>query len=100
MLYILHKNPEYATISPDILKRLRLKHGFRYRNRTLATREDAWEVAREVVLQHLKSGQSARYGITYAHSITRMTAKCFISRNQVAAFTQELDPISVALRTA
>ena len=100
MLYVLQRNPEYTAISPDILKRLRLKHGFQYRNRTLATQEAAWEVAREVVLQHLQSGQSARYGITYAHSISQMTARCFISRDQVAALTRELDLVGVEARTA
>jgi hypothetical protein len=41
MLYILQKKPEYTTLSLDILKRLQLKHGFSYRNRTIATQEAA-----------------------------------------------------------
>ena len=65
-----------------------------------AAHKAAWEVAQEVVQQHLKLGQSARYGITYAHSIARMTARCFVSRAQVAAATRKLNPKGVVARKA
>jgi hypothetical protein len=81
MLYILQKKPQYLTLTLKTLKRLQLKHRFQYRNRTIETQEAAWEIAYKVVLQHLKTRQSARYRITYAHSIAQMTAKSFISRN-------------------
>jgi hypothetical protein len=100
MLYILQKKPEYSTLTLRILQNIRLQHGFPYRNRNRAAHEAAWEVAQEVVQQHLKSGQSARYGITYTHSIARMTAHCFVSRAQVATATRELDPNGVAARIA
>jgi hypothetical protein len=100
MLYILQKKPEYSTLTLRNLQSIRLQNGFPYRNMKRAAHEAAWEVAQEVVQQHLKSGQSARYGITYAHSIARMTAHCFVSRAQVSAATQKLDPKGVAARKA
>jgi hypothetical protein len=100
MLYILQKKPEYSALTLRILQNIRLQHGFSYRNRNRAAHEAAWEVAQEVVQQHLKSGQSARYGITYTHSIVRMTARRFVSRAQVAAATRKLDPNGVAARKA
>jgi hypothetical protein len=87
MLYILQEKPKYSALTLRNLQSIRLQNGFSYRNRTRTAHEVAWEVAQEVVQQHLKSGQSARYGITYAHSIARMTAHCFVSRDQVAAAT-------------
>ena len=100
MLYILQKNPEYSTITLRNLKSIRLQNGLQYRNRTTSAQEAAWEVAQEVVKRHLESGQSARYGITYEYSIARMTARCFVSRSQVAAATRTLDPDGVAARKA
>ena len=100
MLHILQQDPRFTTLTPHALKCLRLKHRFLYRNNTLADQERATQIAHDVVLQHLKTGQSARYGITYAHTIARMTAQSFISRDQVASITRQLDPIGVASRTA
>ena len=98
MLYILQRKPEYSTITLRNLQKIRLQNGLRYRNRTVATQEAAWEIAQEVVKQHLGSGQSARYGITYSHSIARMTARCFVSRDQIAAATRLIDPDGVEAR--
>ena len=100
MLYILQKKPEYSIITLCVLQKIRFSNRLRYRNRTVATQEAAWEVAQEVVKQHLQSGQSARYRITYSHSIARMTAQCFISRAQVAAATRQIDPNRVEARKA
>ena len=100
MLYILQQNPRFTTLSPDTLKKLRLKNRFIYRNSTQADQELAEHTARNIVLQHLKSGQSAQYGITYAHTIARMTAPSFISRRQIEEATRQLDPIGVVSRTA
>ena len=87
-------------LTPRALKSLRLKHRFLFQNSTLEDQEFAARIVHDIVLQHLKTGQSARYGITYAHTIARMTAKTFISRNLVASTTRQLDPIGVAARTA
>ena len=100
MLYILQQDPRFASLTLPTLKSLRLKHRFLFQNYTEADQEVARQTAYNVVLQHLKSGQSARYGINYTHTIARMTAKCFISRNQIAEMNRQLDPIGVAARTA
>ena len=100
MLYILQQDPRFKNLTLSKLKRLRLKHRFLFRNYTRTDQEVALQTAYDVVLQHLKSGQSARYGITYAHTIARMTAKCFISRDQIAEMNRRLDPVGVAARTA
>jgi hypothetical protein len=100
MLYILQKKPKYSILTLYNLQSIRLQNGFLYRNRNRAAHEAAWEVAQEVVQQHLKLGQSARYGIIYAHSIARMTARYFVSRSQVATATRKHDPNGVAARKA
>jgi hypothetical protein len=100
MLYILNQDERFSKLTLSTLKSLRLKHRFLFQNSTKADQETAREIASQVVLQHLQSGQSARYGITYAHTIVRLTAKCFISRNEIAEMNRQLDPIGVAARTA
>ena len=98
--YILQKDHEYSTISSRMLKRIRLNNEFRYQTRNTTTREAAWEVAKDAVRRHLESGKPAQYRITYAHSIARMIAQCFVSRAQVVAATRKFDPDSVEARTA
>ena len=100
MLYILQEDPRFTSLTLATLKRLRLKHRFLFRNYSEADQELAHQTAYDIVLQHLQSGQSARYGITYSHTIARMTANCFISRNQIAEMNRQLDPVGVATRTA
>jgi transposase InsO family protein len=100
MLCILREDTRYMMFTPRALKSLRLKHRFLFQNSTLGDQEFAAQIAHDIVLQHLKTGQSARYGITYAHTIARMTAKTFISQDLVASTTRQLDPIGVAARTA
>jgi hypothetical protein len=100
MLYILCQDPRFTNLTLATLKSLWLKHRFLFRNSKRSDQEVALQTAHDIVLQHLKSGQSARYGIVYAHTIARITAKCFISRDQIAEMNQQLDPIRVAARTA
>jgi hypothetical protein len=100
MLYILQQDPRFTNLTFSTLKSLRLKHRFLFQNHSKADQEVALQTAHDVVLQHLKTGQSARYGIVYTHTIARMTAKCFISRNQIAEMNRQLDPCGVAARTA
>ena len=77
-----------------------MKLRFLFRNYLDANQEVAHQTAFDVVLQHLKSGQLAQYRINYAHTIAQITAKCFISRNQIAEINQQLDPVGVAAQTA
>jgi hypothetical protein len=100
MLHILQQDPRFTSLTLATLKSLRLKHRFLFQNSTQADQEVARQTTYNVVLQHLKSGQSARYGISYTHTIARMTANCFISRDQIAEMNRQLDPIGVASRTA
>ena len=100
MLCILRDDPRYIMLTPRALKRLRLQHRFLFQNSTPESQEFAAQIAHDIVLQYMKTGQSARYGITYVHTIARITAKTFISRNLVASTTRQLDPIGVAARTA
>lgn len=100
MLFILQQDQRFTTLSLATLKSLRLKHQLLFRNYSGADQEVAYQTAFNVVLQHLKSGQSAQYGINYTYTIAQMTAKCFISQNQIAEMNQQLDPVSVAAQTA
>src|SRR5436305_12038473 len=100
MLYILHQDLRFTNLTLSTLKSLRLKHRFLFRNASTSDQEYANQTAYNIVLQHLKSGQSARYGVVYSYTIARMTANCFISRDQIMKLNQQLDPIGVASRTA
>jgi hypothetical protein len=79
MLHILQQDLRFTNLTLATLKSLRLKHRFLFRNSRRFDQEVAFQTAYNIVLQHLKSRQSARYRIVYAHTIARMTAKCFIS---------------------
>ena len=59
MLYILQQDQRFITLTLATLKSLRLKHRFLFQNSTIADQEAARQTAYNVVLQHLKSGQSA-----------------------------------------
>ena len=95
MLRILQKFEGYPHLSSKQLKKLRLHHRFIHANRTLEQQELAQEYAEQEVRNHLRAGQSTRYGQVLAWTNVHRFRDIFISRRNVTVATRKVNPQGV-----